>query len=308
MQFGHHDNNNNDDLRPSNHKLHQACGIIVAPTTGDIAVNDIHTSQVNVYDNTGNFKFRLGEGTFAEKDKETEELTTTEVKGQMFHKSPRDVAVDSDNGNYFVTDESHYVKIYNSEGTFQDRFTVVSPEGETCGAGTWLAGLAIRNRVVYVGACNRSKFISKHDTLTGQHIGSFPVDALPLYLAATPLDTVVISSWSPNVVQIVDAHTGTNVRTVEPPTCVTQWRPTGICCSDDAIFVAIDNQAATDEYGVYCFSLSGDYVGCAIKNVTNPTGIAVSGGGGRTLMVSQYERGNPQAGCGLHGVKVFTRT
>ena len=98
----------------------------------------------------------------------------------------------------------------------------------------------------------------------------------------TPLDTIIVSSVAPNAVQIID-KTGQVLHALDPPPFVTRWRPTGVCCHDNIIFVANDNQSVPDEFGVYCYSLTGDYFGCATREVINPTGVAVTEDGEKTF-------------------------
>ena len=147
-----------------------------------------------------------------------------------------------------------------------------------------------------------------HDT------SKIPVSIQPGFLAITPLNTIVIVSL-PRLMdsvprdpwlQIIDKEGQVIHDLIDPPPGVTRWRQCGVCCSSDIIFVTNDNRLAPDEYGVYCYSLSGDYLGCATKEVINPVGIAISGDGNK-MYVAQYEKGNPEEGEGKHGVKVFRR-
>ena len=210
-----------------------------------------------------------------------------------------------------------------------DKFTVVSPSNTPCSTDVQLAGLAIDNQDrVLVGATLLSTpkyqgFISRH-TQSGSHISTVSLTdgMLPQFIAVTSLDTIIVSSWSPRwmpntssrittkqLIQVLH-ESGQLLHTLVPPeTCVSFWRPTGVCCSKDTIFVANDNQVTPYEYGIYCFSLFGEFLGCATKEVVNPTGLAVmeDGNHGCQLFVTQNELGNHLAGCGVHGVKVFCR-
>ena len=141
-----------------------------------------------------------------------------------------------------------------------------------------------------------------------------PVSIQPAFLAVTPLNTIIIASLPrpvdsmlPNPwLQIIDEEGQVIHNLIDPPPGVRHWRQCGVCCSSDTIFVTNDNRLAPDEYGVYCYSLSGDYLGCATKEVINPVGIAISEDGNR-MYVAQWEKGNLDEGKGKHGVKVFRR-
>ena len=218
---------------------------------------------------------------------------------------PRDVAV-STNGTFYVSNQSPYVKVFNSSGYFVDDFE----SSHIAEEGARLSGIAFtKDGRLLFGEC-RFKSISIHSQ-DGTRLDTFNIDIGPRYLAVTPNDTIVVSSWEPMVVQILSLK-GDILHTLLPPPGVTQWRPTGVSCSEEFIFVANDDPStpkdpsAPHENGIYCYSFSGSYLGYATKDVFNPTGVEVTKTGNK-LIVTHWERGNPLAGRGVYGVKVFIK-
>ena len=149
----------------------------------------------------------------------------------------------------------------------------------------------------------------------GKEPSKIPVSIPPCFLAVTPLNTIVIGSQPDRPLSRVQPRSWMQIinkagqvlhNVIDLPPGLTKWRPCGMCCSSDTIFVTNDCVSTPDEYGVYCFSLSGDYLGRATKEVTNPVGIAISEDGNK-MYVAQWEKGNPEEGRGKHGVKVFRR-
>ncbi|XP_072032787.1 uncharacterized protein [Amphiura filiformis] len=184
-QFGHQ-----DDGSEMPH-LQQAGGIAISQDGRHVAISDIHAGYVNICDDTGQIKLQLP-------------INNTAPRAPEFNRySPHDVAISSD-GLYFVTDFSCFVKIYDNRGTLKDKFPVVSPQNKPCNENVRLAGLATDNKgVVLVGATLLSTpmyegFISKH-TQTGTHVDTIPLTdgILPQFLAVTPLNTIILTSWSP---------------------------------------------------------------------------------------------------------------
>lgn len=270
----------------------------------------------HVYDSaTGEFKFSLGDATPGK------HIRHYDLQGIAVAPGP--------NGRYFVASgsSSPNVKIFDAAGNPQGHFKIeIDPleaplyQMTTLAMSTpmaatrsqkgvmFLSGMTVDNTGnLLIGVSNNAKshFISKHAPC-GKRIASIPTTYRAQYLTVTPNDTIVYTyPWGPRVAIMID-QTGKQLCILPPPTWVKKWRPTGICCSSDAIFVANDEQAASDEFGVYCYSLAGEYMGCATQEVVNPTGLVVTEHGKR-LLVALYESGNPTQGQGLHGVKVFSR-
>ena len=292
-------------------RVYKAGGIAINGTTGDIAVSDIHAGVVKVWDSAGQFiKFVIP--------------LDNKIPGSLSfnHYHPQDVAVGPKTSDYFVTDFSCFVQVYDCRGKFKTKFNAFLAANKPCCHDIRLTGLAFDNNnnstscllvgaTVYADTDKMVSFISKHDEESGAHLDTIPLmDIRPQFLAVTPQGNIVVTSWSDpwttNTIHMIN-HVGEFLRVVSPPTThVTFWRPAGICCTPDAILVANDNQVAPYEYGVYCFSIEGEYVGCATKEVINPTGITMSADG-RTMLVTQYEMGNHLAGSGIHGIKIFGR-
>ncbi len=263
--------------------LEGAQSVTMNPENGDIAVTDWFTRTVKVYNSTGYLQASLGVSEWSVADKRSR---------------PRDVAISS-NGSIFISKESPHIEVFDSNFTFSHTLESSHLAAEH----SRLSGIVFHRNNLLVGEC-RHKSISIHSE-DGRRLHTFRIDVTPRYLAMTPHATIVVSSWEPHRVDIINLI-GVVVHTLKPPTGVTKWRPTGVSCSDDFIFVGNDDTSAPDEYGIYCYSFDGKYLGIATKDVVNPSGVAVTNDGSK-LVVAQWERGNPKEKLGVHGVKIFTK-
>ncbi len=132
----------------------------------------------------------------------------------------------------------------------------------------------------------KQNYISRH-RLDGSHINSIKVNISPRYIAVTSTDKIIISSPSwPGTVQILDP-TGNTLHTLNPPSCVPYMCPCGICCTaGDDIYIS-NNQSASMGGGIYCYSISGQYVGCVTKEVNCPTGVTLSEDDNKLIVVEK---------------------
>ena len=236
--------------------LSTALDIAVTPC-GDFAVADNNTAKVRVYTKFGQYKFSLD--------------TKQGLKsGQSTY--PRGVAVSTD-GNFFVTDGTQYVKVYDTHGRYVYHFAAISPNGTPSDlVAARLAGLTMDVKGhILVGEITQ-KYISKHDP-NSRHMTSFKVNIDPNFISVATHGEIVLSSCDQNTVQILD-DSGNLLHSLQPPSGVTTWYPTGLCCSpDDEIFVA---KQATGNAAIYRYGLSGEYLGCVTQEVDNPCGLVLA--------------------------------
>ena len=206
---------------------------------------------------------------------------------------PWQVIVSSE-GTYYISDESSSIAVFSADGKYQRRFTAVSPEGkpsDTEKLPTWLGGLAMdNNRHILVGEC-KLRYISKHTEQLGVHVGSIKVNIKPEYLAVTPNDTIIISSWlivpgSKKTVQIID-QSGQVLHTLNRPAGVTGWNPCGVHCCKDTIFIA-NNAFGSSGCGIYCYSMSADYLGCINTGMAYPMGLVITEDGNKMIVAQSY--------------------
>ena len=317
-QFGHQE----EQGAP---KLQKACAVTLNKE-GDVAVLDYATVSTHLYDNQGQFKRSFDSSGRQEQSR----------RGN-YPWIPQAV-VAGPNGNYFLRKDFKHVEMYGATGVLKKTIEVLPSNSPGK-----LGGLAFDNNghllvgvydhqenvkprqssvgVSYVSVpeveiyCTNFILVLKdlNDEKVDHHATSkIPVSIQPAFVAVTPLNTIIISSLPRPVLrrdpwlQIIDEEGQVIHDVINYPPGAMHWRQCGVCCSSDTIFVTNDNRLAPDEYGVYCYSLSGDYLGCATKEVINPVGIAVSEDGNK-MYVAQYEKGNPEEGQGKHGVKVFQR-
>ncbi|XP_072022986.1 uncharacterized protein [Amphiura filiformis] len=193
------------------------------------------------------------------------------------------------NGDYFITDENPYVKIFNAQGNFKQRFGAQNPNG------TWsynenssLYGIAIDTKDrVYVGSS--SQYISIHNQ-DGTRVSGFKLNNLcPYVIAITSDDHVIVSDHATRqlAVHVYDTK-GTQLHTFATPPGG-NFSPTGLCIVQDEVFVS--NRQGPP--AVYRYSLTGDYIGIMTTDVTSPYGIALKDDGEQLLV------------CDNNSIKVF---
>ena len=248
-------------------ELEQARGVVVHPN-GDIAIADVGSKQVFVYNRSGDLKFGL----------------TSPFGSDYSH----GIAVSAD-GRYFVTGLNQSVDVFNAEGTFQYKFAAKSPSNTPSDQeDTQLIGITVDSTTQHLLVADiKKKYISKHQ-LDGTHIGSIEVDLEPWYMAVTSQSTIVASSYRDHAVHMI-RQDGQILQRCSIPSGMTEheWCPTGICLAQDTIYV---NNFSQKKSGVYCFcALMGNYLGQAISpnHINWPTGIAAVEDGGPKLLVAQ---------------------
>ena len=198
--------------------------------------------------------------------------------------NPWQVAVSSDNTSYFVTDFTDVIKVYDKEGAYLKRIQTTNPQGEYIEGGDSkliVAGLAVDGKGCLFAGETTENYISKHNE-DGTHIQSFPVEIKPWYIAVNSKDHIVVASDCSTGVQILDSF-GSLLHTLQPPKGTITWKPSGVCCSMDRIFVAA-------LCGVYAYSTSGDFdcLGAVTKEVLYPRGVAVTEGGKKIAVADEW--------------------
>ncbi|XP_072047203.1 E3 ubiquitin-protein ligase TRIM45-like [Amphiura filiformis] len=193
------------------------------------------------------------------------------------------------NGDYFITDTNPYVKVFNADGIFKHRFGAQNPNGTLSQSeNSRLYGLAIDNKGrVYIGSNNR--YISIHNQ-NGTRVSGFKLNNLhPYFIAVTADDHVIVSDHggSQVAVHVYDAK-GTKLHTFATPPGG-NFYPTGLCVVQDEVFVSSYQGVPA----VYCYSLTGDYIGILTKEVRSPWGIALKDDGEELLV------------CDDNSIKVF---
>lgn len=189
---------------------------------------------------------------------------------------PWDVAVSADK-EFYVTNGTPFVQVYDKDGSYKRRFAAIPPDrgasNELKDPVSALHGITFNNRgQIMVGDTNY-KYISVLTT-EGEFVDTFSVGIAPMFIAATPLDQVYVSSCECIPVEVVDVDTGTCVKSITAPKDVGQWCPTGVCCSSGEEEIYIANQMG--KVGIYSFTLEGDFLECFEEKVNSPWGLAVS--------------------------------
>ncbi|XP_072051433.1 uncharacterized protein [Amphiura filiformis] len=247
-------------------KLSGALGIAVS-STGDVAVASNCAAKIQVYNADGQHKHSID---------------TTQGLMSGTRSRPCNVTVNTE-GNYVITDDTRFIKVYDPSGMYKDRRVAISPENKPSNTEyTRLVGLTMDSKgQLLVGEVNQ-KYISRHRQ-DGSHITSIKVNIEPNFLAVTSQDTIIVCDFG-FVVQIVNS-TGHMLHTLKPPSHVTRWHPFGVCCYEDIIFIC---NIALARNGVYCFSSTGEYLRSIDTKANYPHCLAV---GNRKLYVTYEERG-----------------
>ena len=256
-------------------KLTSAWGVS-AGRYGDIVVTCYNGSEVKIYNRNGDFKFSLD----------------TKHGLQPGRSSYPSNAVVTSDGQYFLTDQTPFVKVYSSDGQYLKQFPVLSPNDTSSDAdNASLYGLTMDKEGFLLVGCNH-KYISKHRQ-DGSHVSTMKVSIPPWFIALASDNIIICSNSRDTDVYILDKN-GMIVRTLFAPKHTKSWHPLGICCStDDVIYVS--SYDAHDKGGIYSFSVEGDYLGCVTTDVTHAEGVALVGNEGNRLAVAQYG----------HPVKIF---
>ena len=239
---------------------------------GDIAVTDRHCAQVKMYGQDGTFKYGIDTSPGL-----SDELMRAKPGKKSY---PKGIVINPVSGDILVTD-GYYVKAFKSseDGTFKYKFPALSPEGIASSKGdSMLSGLTLDvNTRLLVGEV-RHRYISKHN-LDGRHITTIKVRIQPQFIAVTPKNKIIISAWSLNsAIHILDCSGKLLHELKPPPEMARLWFPGGLCFSEGTIFVS-------NIVGIFCFSVIGEYLGCATKEVRCPLGLNVMHNGEKLVAV-----------------------
>ncbi|XP_072041319.1 E3 ubiquitin-protein ligase TRIM71-like [Amphiura filiformis] len=128
----------------------------------------------------------------------------------------------------------------------------------------------------------------------GQFISKFKAPSQPRWLAITAKGDIAVSSYDDKTIRLMD-YSGNNVRVVQPPEEVTEWKPHGVCCSKHGEIFVVN---CGNPKAVYRYTADGDqYLGCVITGLNYPMGIAISEDGQQLFLVEHLQ----------HSVKIFQR-
>ena len=185
-------------------------------------------SKVSVYSANKRHKFNLD--TRQELDPESES-------------KPIGVVV-NDDGVWFVTDCTCYVKMFSPEGAYEGKWGTSSCSSEEGGA---LCGLAMDAKGNLLIGDLDLKCIKRHRQ-DGSQVAKIMVAIEPWYLAATSQETIVVSDTV--MVCIVDTA-GHVLHTLKQKSMYY-----GVSVCDDIIYVCDSSNSE-----IICFSVSAEYIG-----------------------------------------------
>ena len=255
--------------------LKQPGGIAFCSKDRTVIVADFNDRECfQVYNSRGEKKLRIST---ARKGKSWNQSTQ--------RSSPWMVVVNKE-GTYFVTDSTPYVSVFSPEGIRKFEFQAVAPKSIATDPGTWLMGLAMDRKGQLLVGATLKQYLSKH-TQDGKHISSIKIKIDPYHLAISPNELIIVSGRynDRGVVQIID-QTGVVMHSVDKPgDVVLRWNPCGVSCINDTIFIANCSSASLDG-GIYCFSLSGHYLGCIGNGQVDPRCVAVTEDGNKMFVSS----------------------
>ena len=215
-----------------------------------ILIADYDGTSVKVFDNDGNFKQVIQDNL----------------------SNPNDIVMST--YGYHVADTTSHIKVFSPECKYVKQFPVISPDGKASDTdGSQLYGLAIDNDGnLLVGSFNKN-YISKHHP-HGAHISTFSINIKPWFLKVTSNGNIVVTAFVNNVPAEILAPTGELLHTINKPKDVNNWKPSGICCSDDGV-IYITSYSPDNQGGIYSFTEEGKYLGCVITDVAGAIGTAL---------------------------------
>ena len=242
-------------------ELQSGFGVAVRPSNGDIFITDRKTAQVKVYDQDGDAKLNIDTKVGLRPALLTKDVRKSYPKGIVINPTTEDI---------MITDHVS-VKVFDASSEYDLKYTfpAISPSGKSSEAesDSFLAGLTIDvNYRLLVGEVHHY-YISKHH-VNGKHISTVKVRIAPQFIVATP-GKIIISPWDLNASIHVLDYTGKLLHELTPPSEIFHlWYPSGLCVSQGTIFVS-------NVLGIFCFSVEGEYLGCATRQVSSPLGLAL---------------------------------
>ena len=255
--------------RYSTLKLLGARGVAVNHSNGAIAVTDVLTDKVNV--------FQSSNGTFQH------QFEFLSAKGTLDKhlRHPMDIAVDS-SGKHLVVNNSPHVRIYSASGQFEGRFNTLTPS-DFFDTQVNLQCIATTNDggVIFVGDhLRRVVTIHKADY---NLLGSISTtDVQPAYLAHdNQRGHIAVSDDITGTICILDIEAGQKVLSFR---AASGSRGVAFHEQSSSIFVTCGSRSSLHQHDQgqpgsveqYC-TRSGVKVGCPIQGLHRPYGLCLTG-------------------------------
>ena len=170
-------------------------GVAISPVTQDIAVADNNAHDVKVFNSKGVFRFSLNLH---------HHIPCWTDEGEI--PDPWGVAVTTE-GQYLVADHGSRIKVFDSEGKFQQSFRAIAPNrSKKLSRNALLVYVTIgaENQII-VGSASAPHFVSIHSApQDGYHIRSFNVEFEPVFMTPTVHGHIMISKWIRGKIKILN--------------------------------------------------------------------------------------------------------
>ncbi|XP_072051629.1 E3 ubiquitin-protein ligase TRIM45-like [Amphiura filiformis] len=198
-------------------------------------------------------------------------VTVYTMSGVILHKFnelfPSCVAITPDDIYVFPSANYTSCQLYSNKYKLLKKFVF----NESC---TATAVTVDKNGSIILGMAKNMNIdnhtISIHSS-DGTVQACFAPSISPNSLAVTSKEEIVIANGQ-DTLQLLD-YTGKCLHTTEPPSEVTTWKPTQVCCNtQDCVFVV--NQG--DPKAIFRFAAGRVYMGCVTTEVNDPWAIAIS--------------------------------
>ncbi|XP_072042741.1 E3 ubiquitin-protein ligase TRIM45-like [Amphiura filiformis] len=120
----------------------------------------------------------------------------------------------------------------------------------------------------------------------GQLISKFAISDTPQWLAVTSKGDIAATIGYSGTLQLMD-YSGNNVKEVQPPQGVTNWKPVFVCCSRQGEIFVVNRGIPK---AVYRYTADGEQcLGCVITGLDFPQGIAISEDGQQLFVVESSQ-------------------
>ena len=130
-------------------------------------------------------------------------------------------------------------------------------------------------------------FVGGNDTISKYNaddtfISKVDTDSMPFGITVTQNGQIAVTFYNHKMV-FMD-YSGKTIKVLEPPSDWNIWIPVCICSSKQGDIFVLNKG---DPKSVNRYSVDGDYLGCIIPRLRNPTAITMSPDG-QELLVAEY--------------------
>ena len=249
---------------------------IAVNSDNNIAVVDQEAGNVKVYSQKGKYKFKMD---------------TTKGLKRGRTSCPSQIAVTSQ-GRYFVTDSvNKQVKMFDVKGKFKGQLPSLPSfpsmafaqlnKDSPCRDSSGMCGMAIDRKGNLLVGDGKRKRINKQGQ-DGSFLATIEVAIKPMNIGGTSQETIVVADRHEPPLLINDI--GQVLCTLNHPVCESHWDPTGLCCFEDLVIVANNDDNSNN---ILCYSDYGQYIGHIPVDISSPSGVSLTDNGKRLIVCNE---------------------